>query len=406
MGNKVAIVTNAGGPGIVATDMTVSSGLKLATLSQDTIDALKSHLPPTANVNNPVDVIGDAIEDRYHNALSSVIKDEGVDGALVILTPQSMTHVIETAEVIVKIARNSPKPVLCCFMGIIDVSVGVKYLQEHGVPVYRFPESAAKAFGALYRYSRFVNRQHLAPFTFTHDRERAKEIIAKAVDEGRRYIGEIDGLELLKCYGFRTLPTKLSTSAEEACEIADRIGYPVVMKIVSPQIIHKSDAKGVFVGLESREQVAKAFDTIVRNAGSTNPNADITGVLVQKMAPKGHEVILGMTRYPIFGPLMMFGLGGVFVELFQDVSFRLAPVTRNGARKMVRSIKGYKLLEGYRGEAKADVGALERKLTRLSDLAMDHPEIRELDINPLLVYAEGESCTVADCRFILDIPPK
>lgn len=406
LGNRVAIVTNAGGPGIVATDMTVSSGLELAQFSPDTIEVLKSHLPLTANVNNPVDVIGDAAQDRYENALSAVIKDEGVDGALVILTPQSMTNAIGTAEVIIRIARRSHKPILCCFMGIIDVSTGVKHLQENGIPVYRFPESAAKAFGALYRYSRWLNRQQLAPFVVQHDRQRAAEIITQALDQGQTYIGEIGGTELLRCYGFTVLPTLLATTAAESGDAADQIGYPVVMKIVSPQIIHKSDAGGVIVGADSREAVTAGFDTIVKNAGQFDPDAQITGVLIQRLAPKGHEVILGMTRYPIFGPLIMFGFGGIFVEIFQDVAFRLAPLSRNGARNMVRSIKGHRLLLGYRGAPRTDIATIERMLVGLSDLVLDHPEIQELDINPLLVHPEGKGVTVADCRFILRGPAR
>jgi acetyltransferase len=376
----------------------------LATFSPDTIEVLKSHLPLTANVNNPVDVIGDAAQDRYENALSAVIKDEGVDGALVILTPQSMTNAIGTAEAIVRIARRSHKPILCCFMGIIDVSAGVKHLQESGVPVYRFPESAAKTFGALYRYSRWLNRQQLAPFPVKHDKKRAAQIIAEALEQRKTYLGEIGGTELLKCYGFNVLPTLLATSEAAAGDAADRMGYPVVMKIVSPQIIHKSDAGGVVVGPNSREAVTGAFTTIVDNARKFNREAEITGVLIQRLAPKGQEVILGMTRYPVFGPLIMFGFGGIFVEVFQDVAFRLAPLTRNGARNMVRSIKGHKLLSGVRGAPKTDIGTIERMLVGLSDLVLDHPEIKELDINPLLVHPEGEGVTVADCRFILEKP--
>ncbi len=403
-GNRVAIVTNAGGPGIVATDMTVTSGLELATFNEETIEVLRSHLPTTANVNNPVDVIGDAAQDRYENALNAVIKDEGVDGALVILTPQSMTNAIGTAEAIVRIARHSYKPILCCFMGIIDVSAGVKHLQASGVPVYRFPESAAKSFGALYRYSRWLNRQRLAPFHMEHDKERAAAIIATALEAGKTYMGELGGTELLKCYGFNVLPTELATSSGEAGEIAERIGYPLVMKIVSPQIIHKSDAGGVKVGLNSREEVEQAYTTIVDNARNYDPQATIDGVLLQRLAPKGLEVILGMNRYPVFGPLIMFGIGGVFVEVFQDVAFRLAPLTRNGARNMVRAIKGYKLLSGFRGAPKTDIATVERMLVGLSEMVINHPEIKELDINPLLVHPDGQGVTVADCRFIFETP--
>ena len=400
-GNRVAIVTNAGGPGIVATDMTVSSGLQLADFHEDTIEVLASHLPSAANLHNPVDVIGDAAQDRYENALAAVIRDQGVDGALVILTPQSMTNALETAKAIARIARRSSKPILCCFMGIVDVSAGVKYLQANGIPVFKFPENAAKAFGALYRYSQWLNRQFLAEFDSQHDVERAREIVAMCLSRGQTYLGELDGLELLKAYGFSTLPTRLAETAEAAAVIAGEIGYPVVMKIVSPQIIHKSDAGGVKVGLASDREVKEAFDTITANARAYDPNAEITGVLVQKMAPKGVETILGANRYPVFGPLLMFGLGGVFVEIFKDVVFRLAPIKRNSARRMIRSILGYQLLKGYRGSAPADVQTLEGALVSLSDMVTDNPEIMELDINPLLVHDAGEGYTVADCRIML-----
>ena len=381
--------------------VTVTSGLRLAKFDRDTVEALQSHLPPTANVHNPVDVIGDAASSRYELALSTVIKCENVDGALVILTPQSMTDVIGTGEAIAKIARTTTKPIFTCFMGIIDVSAGVKCLQEHKLPVYSFPENAAKAFGALYRYARYVNRPQLAPFSFKHNVERANAIIDEALDKGQTYIGEIGGIELLKCYGFNVLPTELAATANEAADIADKMGYPVVMKIVSPQILHKSDVGGVKVGLQDRLAVMSTFADIIMNATSAVPDAEITGVLVQTMAQKGHEVILGMNRYPTFGPLLMFGTGGIFVEVFKDVSFRLAPVTRNGAHKMVKSVKGYKLLNGYRGESRADILAIEQMLVALSDMTLNHPEIMELDINPLLVHTEGQGSTVADCRFIL-----
>lgn len=401
-GKQVAIVTNAGGPGIVATDMTVVSGLELAKFSEDTIEALKSHLPATANVHNPVDIIGDAAQDRYESALNAVIRDEGVDGALVILTPQSMTNAIGTAEAIVRIAKRSHKPILCCFMGIIDVSAGVKYLQENGVPVYPFPEHTAKAFGAIYKYSKWLNRQELASYNFQHDTAAAREIIESNLAAGNHYIGELEGTQLLKAYGFDVLPTVLAQSAEAAVQEADAMGYPVVMKIVSPQIIHKSDAGGVIINLADADAVKTAFDRIIDNAKAFNPEAQIDGILVQKMAPKGQEVILGANRYPKFGHLLMFGSGGVMVEVFKDVSFRLAPVTRNNARRMIRSIKGFTLLNGFRDRPKTDIPALEKLLVCLSDLVTDNPEIKELDINPLLVHPEGQGATVADCRFILE----
>jgi acetyltransferase len=403
-GNRVAIVTNAGGPGIVATDMTMFSGLELATFKDETIEALASHLPSTANLKNPVDVIGDATMDRYQNALGAVIRDEGVDGALVILTPQSMTDVLGTAEAIARIARKSFKPILCCFMGVIDVSAGVKYLQDHGIPVYKFPENAAKAFGALYRYSNWLNRQHLAQYHLKFDRDRAARIVQECLARGKTRLGELDGIGILESYGFKVLPTRLARSADEAAAIAREIGFPVVMKIVSEQILHKSDAGGVMVGLETPEEVQQAFDAIVSRGRAFKADAVVEGVLVQQMASSGTEIILGLNRYPVFGPLLMFGIGGIFVEVFQDVTFRLAPIGRNEARRMVRQIKGYKLLQGFRGRPKGDIETIEKCLVGLSNLAINHPEIMELDINPLLVHAEGQGATAADCRMILRAP--
>jgi len=313
-----------------------------------------------------------------------------------------MTNAMGTAEAIVRIARRSQKPILCCFMGIIDVSAGVKFLQAHGVPVYRFPENAAKAFGAIYRYSRWLNRQELAPYDFKHDKSCAREIIESSLAAGKTYLGELEGTKLLKCYGFNVLPTELAQSADEAVQLADGMGYPVVMKIVSPQIIHKSDAGGVKINLADAGAVQSAFAQIVNNAKTFDAQARIDGVLVQKMAPKGQEVILGANRYPKFGHLLMFGSGGVLVEVFKDVTFRLAPINRNSARWMVRGIKGAALLNGFRGMPKADTAAVKKLLVCLSDLVVDNPEIKELDINPLLVHPEGQGATVADCRFILD----
>jgi len=400
-GNRVAIVTNAGGPGIVATDMTVSSGLKLAKFHEETIEALESHLPLTANLYNPVDIIGDAAQDRYENALSSVIKDEDVDGALVILTPQSMTNALGTAEAIVRIDRCTHKPILCCFMGIFDVSSGVKYLQEHGIPVFKFPENTAKAFGALYKYSNWLNRQHLAQFTLKHNKEHAAEIIKNSLAAGKTYLSELDGLELLKCYGFNVLPAQIAKNENEAIEIAENMSFPVAMKIISPQIQHKSDAKGVILQIDSKEKVKQAFQKLIERAKQFNPNTVIEGVLVQKMSQPGDEVILGVNRYPIFGPLLMAGLGGIYVELFKDVVFRLAPIKRNESRRMIKSIKGYNIFKGFRGRPESDIKAIEKSVVSLSNMVTNHPEIAEMDINPLMVHEEGKGATVADYRIIL-----
>ena len=395
-GDKIAIITNAGGPGIIATDMSEQSGLKLAKFSDETIKELKRHLPSTANFHNPVDIIGDAAKDRYENTLSTVLSDRGVDAALIILTPQSMTDVIGTAEAIVNIARNSIKPIVCSFMGVVDVSDGVKLLQKHKIPVYQFPESAARSLGALREGVKWLSRKILPQFELEYDIVKAKEIIDKYLKEGRMILGELDGSELLKCYGFKTLPMALSKNKSQACKIADQMGYPVVMKIVSPDILHKTDAGGVVVGLEDSKEVEQAFETIMEKGRLYNPDAKIEGILIQKLAPKGKEIILGLSKDPVFGHAVMFGLGGIFVEVYKDVVFRLSPMGRNVARRMIRSIKGYPILKGLRGEKPSDIEALEKHIVSLKVMADNHPMIKELDINPLFVHEEGEGATVAD----------
>ena len=395
-GDKVAIVTNAGGPGIIATDMSEQSGLKLARFSEETVKELKKYLPATANFHNPVDVIGDAAKDRYENTLATVLGDRNVDAVLIILTPQSMTDAIGTAEAIVSIARNSIKPILCAFMGVVDVSDGVKLLQANRVPVYQFPESAARSLGALRESVKWLFRKILPQFSLEYERDKAKAIIRSYMAEGRTVLGELDGNEILKCYGFNTIPMALATTGEEAREIAGSIGYPVVMKIVSPQILHKSDAGGVQVGLKDGVSVEKAFGEIMKNAVAYDPDAALEGVLVQKMAPRGKEVILGVTRDPVFGHAVMFGLGGIFVEVYKDVAFRLSPMGRNVARRMVKSIKGYPILKGLRGEAPSDIEAIEKNIVSLKAMVDDLPMIEELDINPLFVHEEGKGTTVAD----------
>jgi acetyltransferase len=395
-GDRIAIITNAGGPGIIATDMTEQSGLKLAKFSDETVRELKKYLPATANFHNPVDVIGDAARDRYEKTLATVLSDHGVDAVLIILTPQSMTDAIGTARAIVNIAENSIKPIVCAFMGIVDVSDGVKLLQEHKIPVYQFPESAARSLGALRNGVKWLFRRILPQFDLSYDTQKAGRIIEEHLDSGKTILGELEGSRLLECYGFQVLPMKLAKTREQACEIAAEIGYPVVMKIASADILHKSDAGGVIIGLKDDKGVKTAFETIMENARTHNPDADVEGVLVQKFAPKGREVILGLSKDPVFGHAVMFGLGGIFVEVYKDVVFRLSPMGRNVARRMIKSIKGYPILKGLRGEKPSDIEAVEKHIVSLKALADDYPMIKELDINPLIVHEEGMGATVAD----------
>ncbi|MBF0389690.1 MAG: acetate--CoA ligase family protein [Desulfamplus sp.] len=395
-GDKIAIVTNAGGPGIIATDMSEHSGLKLAKFSDETVRELHKYLPPTANFHNPVDVIGDAARDRYENTLGTVISDSGVDSVLIILTPQSMTDAMGTAEAIVSIAKKSVKPIVCAFMGVVDVSDGVKLLQQNNVPVYQFPESAARALGALYAQQKWLSREIRPQYRLEFDKEKAETIIKQHLDNGNYILDELDGSELLKCYGFKTLEMEIATTSEQAVAIANRIGYPVAMKIVSPQILHKSDAGGVKVGIDNDADVTSTFERIMKSAIDYNPSAELKGVLIQKMSASGKEVILGVSRHPGFGHAVMFGLGGIFVEIYKDVVFRMAPMGRNVVRRMVKSIKGYPILAGFRGEPQADIEMLEKNLVSLRAMVDHFPIIKELDINPLFVHKDKEGTTVAD----------
>lgn len=400
--NRVAIITNAGGPGIIATDITMNVGLTLAKFSQDTKEVLQSSLPQTANINNPVDVIGDAGVDRYRAAFEAVLKDENVDGVIFILTPQSMTDILATAKIIPDLAKKSGKPVLTSFMGEVDVRDAVDYLERNRMPHYHFPEMAARSMGALYKHSKWIRRQHLVEIDIKPDKKRARELIAEALAAGKSYLGEVEGNQILESYGFPVLPARLATNVGEARQAVKELGRSV-FKIVSPQIIHKSDLGGVAIGIKTEDEAEAAFNKIVNSIKEKEPTAEIKGVYVQKMAETGVEVILGINRYKVFGPLIMFGLGGIFVEIFKDVSFRLAPIRHNGARLMVRSTKAYPMLNGARGAIPCDTDELERCLMLLSALATDNPEIAELDINPLIVHHKGKGCSVADCRILLDL---
>jgi len=286
-------------------------------------------------------------------------------------------------------------------MGVVDVSLGVHYLQEHGYPVFSFPENAAKALGALYKFNSWLNREIYEDIKIEFDKNKVDEIIHKNISEGNLKLGELECKEIFSAYGFNTLPMKLAHTADEAATIAKEIGYPVVMKIVSPDILHQSDAKGVIINLQSEDEVKNGFEKIIANAKAFKSDAHIKGILVQKMAQKGVECIVGATRYPRFGPLIMFGFGGIFVEVLKDVSFRVAPISEGDARRMVEGIKAYKLLTGFRGDTPKDIYSVEKLLMATSHLMVNHPEIQEMDINPLLVHDEGMGCTVADCRIIL-----
>lgn len=407
-GDRIAIVTNAGGPGIMATDAAVRHGLKLAIFSEKTQAKLKQDLPPTASIRNPVDVIGDATHERYESAIRDILTDDGVDGAIVILTPQSMTDILKTARIVPRVAKDFNKPIVASFMGLVDVSEGVNYLQNHGIPNYPFPEAAARTMAAMARFFENLKLQKHEKRLIRKmpaDTEKAAAIIAeKLSDKDKYYMSEKEMSEILKCYGFPLLKSHVAKDPSEVESAVEQIGLPVAMKVVSPDIVHKSDAGGVCLKIKSVEQAQKTFEEIIENAEKFNPSARIDGVLVEEMAKGGVEVILGATRDPSFGPMCMFGLGGIFVEALKDVTFRLAPMWELSAEKMIASIKAYRVLKGIRGNPPVDIDAIKFSILRLSQMVSAHPEISELDINPLIVYPEGQGCMVADGRILLSRP--
>ncbi len=402
-GDRVAIITNAGGPGIMATDAAVRHGLKLAEISEVTKDKLKPSLPSTASLHNPVDVIGDARSDRYKAAVHGVLEDENVDMGVVILTPQSMTDIEETASVVPEVIADIDKPVVCAFMGAKDVAPGVKILEAAGVPNYPFPEEAVKSLAAA---SRLVTLHEIPRREMVEleniDPGKAGRLLADALgDADEHYLTQAECRPILECYGFPLLASGVAHSPEEAAQIVGKMGRPTAMKIMSADVVHKFDAGGVLLNIEGEKGGKEGFERIVENVQKAVPGANVEGILIEEMAQEGVEVILGASRDPRFGPLIMFGLGGTLVEVLKDVSFRLAPMWRISAERMVRQIKSFTVLDGFRGAPPRDVASIVDTLLRLSTMTCNHPEIAELDINPLIVHAQGQGCSVADSRIML-----
>ena len=399
---KIAIITNAGGPGVLTTDAAISTGLKLAKFSDETTSILKKALPATANINNPVDVIGDARSDRYLAAIKAAFDDADVAGVFVILTPQSMTDIDTIAADVARIAEGQTKPIYTSFMGQKDVASGIDILQKHKIPHYILPESMCSAYQAVFHFHKDVkSKVHRLPTLENIEGELARKLMDKVHANGRSYIPEVETIELLQTYGLPVPRGKLASTAEDAVQIAEEIGYPVVMKVVSDDIIHKSDVKGVELNLGNAAEVKDAWDRIHSNALSAVPDASITGLYVIKMIKGAEEIILGIKRDPSFGPVLLFGLGGIFVEVFKDVSFGVAPLSRDEAMHMLEQTKAFKILQGTRGRNPRDMNSIVDALLRLGKLAEDFPEIEELDINPLFVLDEGKGSVIGDARMIL-----
>jgi acetyl coenzyme A synthetase (ADP forming)-like protein len=400
-GRNIAIVTNAGGPGIMATDALELSGMNLATLQTETVEILRQGLPAAANVFNPIDVIGDALADRYAHALTAALEDKNVDGVIVILTPQVYTQIEETAEIVGQLAATQDKPVLGCFMGQEKVRPGIRVLNRYSIPNYWFPERAVGAFKAMAEFSERGLRPAPQYEHFEVDQETVRLVFDRVRSEGRLALGDAESREIMEAYGLRIPRSILAKSADEAVAAAESIGYPVVMKIASPDILHKSDIGGVRLNIREADQVRDFFDLLVYRAQRYMADARIWGVLVQEMVSTGKEIIIGVNRDPQFGPLLMFGLGGIYVEVLKDVTFRIAPVSRQEATEMIDEIRSYHLLRGVRGEKPSDLSAIIDTILRISQLVTDFPEVVEMDINPLTVYEAGRGAVAVDMRFVL-----
>jgi len=401
-GPNVGIVTNSGGPGILATDACIRHGLNVPPLGKRTLARLRQFLPETASLHNPVDLIAEAQAKQYEAALRAVLKDQGIDSAIVILTSTAFTEVDKISAAVAKVARENNKPVFCCLLGGCDVTKRKEILEASGVPNFRFPESAARVVSEMARFTDWLNRPQTRIKKYRVDKSKVGKVFARVRAHGRLFLLESEAYEVLRAYRFPVVRSRLARSKEEAKAAARRIGFPVVLKIASPDIIHKVDYGGVRLDLKTEDEVESAYREILDNIRRRQPEARISGLMVEEMARPGKEVILGMNRDAQFGPILMFGLGGIYVEALEDVSFRLAPIREYSALAMIKKTKAHKILDGFRGGPVYDIQAIAECLLRLSQLVVDFEEIRELDINPLLVYEKGQGCRIVDARIILD----
>jgi acetyl coenzyme A synthetase (ADP forming)-like protein len=398
-GKRLLIITNAGGPGIIAADMSEKLGLNLPTLSKEITAALASLLPKNASLYNPVDMIGDAGAERYAAVLEHALDDPNIDGFLIILTPQAMIDVEETAKAVIEAAGKTDRPFITSFMGEERVRTSIEMLKSASIPNFSYPEPAVRAFRKLGDYRMWREKKESLPPELDTDRDTAAQKVREARKEGRCQLAEDDSRAILACYGFPFPQKLLVASAAEAARAASAIGFPVVMKISSPDILHKTDVGGVKIGVRSAREAREAFEEITRNTKRFMPSAFINGITVYETVRQGKEVIVGVTYDRTFGHMVMFGLGGIYVEVLRDVSFRIVPVTPDDAYEMVREIRAFPLLKGTRGERPADTDAIVESILKVSCLARDFPEIQEIDINPLVALEKG--AIALDARIIL-----
>ena len=393
----LVIVSNAGGPAIISTDVCSKLGIKMAKIDdiRPKIDAV---IPPWGSSRNPVDIVGDADYNRFNNVLENVLSHKNVGTVIAMCTPSATLDYNKLAEVIVSMSKKYKKTILASLMGLDEGIKNRQIMAEGDVPYYTYAEAAIQTLKAMLRFVEWIKSPEGKIVTFKVDTNRAKKIFDKVKQEKRQNLLEEEGQEVLRAYGLPLPQSVLAKTEQEAVKIAKKIGYPVVLKIASPQIIHKSDAGGVKVNIQNDKDVHSAFKEIIKNAKKYSKNAVIQGVLVVEMVKGGKEMIIGSKQEPGFGPVLMLGMGGIYVEILKDVTFRLAPVTDKEAEDMIASIKTKKLLEGVRGEKPSDLAKLSECIQRLSQLVTDFTEIKELDMNPVLVMEKGKGCKILDVR--------
>jgi acetyl coenzyme A synthetase (ADP forming)-like protein len=405
-GPRVAVVTNAGGPASLAADVIEQVGLAMPPTSEATQAALASFTHPEAQLANPIDMLGGAEPAQYQQAVAALLASDAFDAVLPILVPQALVDPVAVAEAIARAAATASKPVVACFMGDEVVRQPMAVLHQHQIASYIFPEQAARALGALWHYAEVRARRVDEELSQTEDEPHASRLalhplLAAATAHGQSQLGEAEARPILAAYNIAQPRAELARSADEAGRLAAEIGFPVALKIVSPDIFHKSEVGGVVLRLGDAAAVQDAFTAMLARARQRQPGARIEGVLVAQMAPPGHELIVGMRRDPQFGPLLMVGLGGVFVELFRDVAFRVAPFSRAETLAMIGETRAGKLLAGLRGQPPADIAAVAEVIERVAQLALDQPRIAEIDVNPLLVYPAGQGALAVDVRMVL-----
>ncbi|HUP20399.1 MAG TPA: acetate--CoA ligase family protein [Gemmatimonadota bacterium] len=401
-GKRVAIITNAGGPGILTADACESLGLEIVPLAEETQSRLRAEVPEEATVANPVDLIATADAETYAAALDIVLDDPNVDAAIAIFVPPIQVNAADVATGMARVAERHPdKTVLGCLMGRKGVRTGMTELKRHNVPAFMFPESAARALAAMEKYRRWRERPLGEVASFDVDRDRARAAIGRARADGRAALTSEEVVEVLAAYGIPVAESRAVATPDEAAAAAEAIGWPVALKVESAEIVHKSDVGGVRLDLGNEAELRQAWDEIVAGVG----DARIDAMRVQRMVRGGRETVIGMSADPLFGPLVMFGLGGVYVEVLKDVAFRIAPVSDVDAAEMVRAIRGFPLLEGVRGEPPVAFAVLEEVIQRVSGMVLDFPEIAEMDVNPFLAFAEPERCVAVDGRMRLEEPP-